>query len=37
MALAPVYWLEAIAVVAFGISWLIKGEFILADGENMPV
>jgi hypothetical protein len=37
IALAPVYWLEAVAVVAFGVSWLIKGEFILADGENMPV
>jgi hypothetical protein len=35
--LAPVYWLEAIAVVAFGISWVIKGEFVLSDGENMPV
>jgi len=37
LSLAPVYWLEALAVVAFGASWLIKGEFILADGENMPV
>lgn len=27
----PVYWLEAIAIVAFGISWLTKGEGILAD------
>ena len=27
----PVFWLEAIAVVAFGISWLIKGETILKD------
>ena len=26
-----VYWLEAIAVVAFGISWLTKGEAILKD------
>jgi hypothetical protein len=33
---APVYWLEAVAVVAFGVSWLIKGELVLADGENMP-
>jgi uncharacterized membrane protein YobD (UPF0266 family) len=27
------YWLETVAVVAFGVSWLVKGEFlgILAD------
>lgn len=29
--LAPVFWLEAIAVVAFGVSWLTKGEAILKD------
>jgi hypothetical protein len=29
--LDPVFWLEATAVVAFGISWLTKGEAILAD------
>jgi len=27
----PVFWLESIAVVAFGISWLVKGEAILQD------
>ncbi|MBI3922609.1 MAG: DUF998 domain-containing protein [Armatimonadetes bacterium] len=27
----PVYWLEAIAIVSFGISWLTKGEAILKD------
>jgi hypothetical protein len=27
----PLFWLEAIAVVAFGISWLVKGEAILKD------
>jgi len=27
----PVFWLEATAVVAFGISWLTKGEAILKD------
>jgi len=27
----PVFWLESIAVVAFGISWLTKGEAILSD------
>jgi hypothetical protein len=29
--LAPVFWLESIAVVAFGVSWLTKGEAILKD------
>jgi|SRR5665213_2116655 len=29
--LAPVFWLESIASVAFGVSWLIKGETILKD------
>jgi len=29
--LNPVFWLEAIAVVAFGVSWLVKGEAILKD------
>lgn len=28
---APVFWLEGIAVVFFGISWLTKGEVILKD------
>lgn len=28
---APVFWLEAIAIVAFGISWLTKGETLLRD------
>lgn len=27
----PVYWLEAAAIVAFGVSWLTKGEAILRD------
>ncbi|UCH61872.1 MAG: DUF998 domain-containing protein [Fidelibacterota bacterium] len=27
----PVFWLEAAAIVAFGISWLIKGETLLKD------
>lgn len=30
-ALYPVFWLESIAVVAFGISWFVKGEAILKD------
>ena len=29
--LKPVFWLESLAVVAFGISWLTKGEAILKD------
>lgn len=29
----PVFWLEAIAVVVFGVSWLVKGEAILRDEE----
>ena len=29
--LAPRFWLEAIATVAFGVSWLTKGEAILKD------
>jgi uncharacterized membrane protein YiaA len=29
--LRPVFWLEAIAVIAFGASWLVKGEAILQD------
>jgi len=30
-AIDPVFWLESAAVLAFGISWLTKGEAILAD------
>jgi hypothetical protein len=29
--LDPLFWLESLAVVAFGVSWLTKGEAILAD------
>ena len=29
--LDPVFWLESLAVVAFGVSWLTKGETILKD------
>ena len=27
----PVFWLESTAVVAFGVSWLTKGETIFKD------
>jgi hypothetical protein len=27
----PVFWLETIAFLAFGSSWLVKGEFLLKD------
>ena len=32
-AYRPVFWLESIAIVAFGVSWFTKGEAILADEE----
>lgn len=28
---SPIYWPEAIAIIAFGMSWLVKGEDILKD------
>lgn len=31
----PVFWLEALAVMAFGVSWLTKGEAILADVTDL--
>jgi hypothetical protein len=30
-AFNPVFWLETIAILAFGVSWLTKGEAILKD------
>lgn len=30
-SLDPVFWLESIAIVAFGVSWSVKGEAILRD------
>lgn len=36
--LKPVFWLESIALIAFGVSWLVKGEFILKDKwEALPL
>ena len=32
--LDPVFWFESIAVVSFGVSWLTKGEAILADPDT---
>ncbi|MCG8455964.1 MAG: hypothetical protein MI919_06740, partial [Holophagales bacterium] len=31
--LRPIFWLEAICIFVFGISWLTKGEAILADQD----
>jgi hypothetical protein len=30
-AVRPVFWLESLAVVAFGVAWFVKGETILTD------
>lgn len=30
-SLDPVFWLESVAIVAFGVSWVVKGGFILKD------
>jgi uncharacterized membrane protein len=30
-AVSPVFWIESLACVAFGISWFVKGEAILKD------
>lgn len=32
--LKPIFWLESIALWAFGISWIIKGKVLLKDKEN---
>lgn len=32
--LRPVFWLETIALIAFGVSWLTKGEMIYRDVEE---
>jgi hypothetical protein len=29
----PIFWLESLAIVAFGVSWFVKGETILKDEE----
>ena len=32
--LKPVFWLESLAVITFGVAWLTKGEMILKDEES---
>lgn len=32
----PLFWLEAVAVVAFGIAWLVKGQALLKDSITPP-
>jgi hypothetical protein len=32
-SLHPVFWMESVAIVAFGTSWLVKGQAILRDGR----
>jgi len=27
----PLFWLETLAILAFGVSWIVKGEAILKD------
>jgi hypothetical protein len=34
--LKPVFWLESLALWAFGISWFVKGETILKDAAPRP-
>jgi hypothetical protein len=32
----PVFWLEWVALLAFGVSWLVKGEIVLKDKKKIP-
>ena len=34
--LNPVFWMESTAIVAFGVSWLVKGQAILRDKQPVP-
>ena len=34
LGINPVFWLEAIALVAFGIAWLVKGEALIRDPRD---
>jgi heme/copper-type cytochrome/quinol oxidase subunit 1 len=31
LSLSPIFWLESLAIIFFGISWFVKGETILKD------
>jgi hypothetical protein len=31
LAVHPTFWLESLAILAFGVSWFVKGEAILKD------
>lgn len=33
--LNPIFWLESLAIIAFGLSWLVKGEALLADETSI--
>lgn len=33
----PVFWLESIALLAFGISWLVKGDTLFKDSDEPKV
>jgi hypothetical protein len=35
-AVKPVFWLESLALWAFGISWFVKGETLFRDPERPP-
>jgi len=30
----PIFWLESIAIIAFGFAWLVKGEAIMKDQSS---
>jgi len=32
----PLFWLEAVAVIAFGVAWLVKGQAVLKDRPRPP-
>ncbi len=32
-AVKPLFWLESLAVIAFGVAWLVKGETIFKDAQ----
>jgi putative copper export protein len=32
----PLFWLEAVAIAAFGVAWLVKGQAILKDRGTPP-